>query len=188
MLPYIGLGVGLSLLGLGLWSLTGPASFRRTLAAFPRHRISAILLTVVNALWVAWLIEQTPLGRFEGWKTLAFGELSIPTLWVLTPLSIWLVIQFMDELLAPRMLGALFLLAAAPALDAARWHPSPWRLVLTSLVYILIVWGVVLLLSPYRFRHSMDALWTGGRRIWSSIVVMGLGAWLIFLSLTVYPT
>ncbi len=84
-----------------------------------------------------------PLGRFDVFK---------PYLGVLTPVAIALVGWAMDDLLAARALGAVLLLAPAPILDAARWHPSPWRLVVTVLAYAMAVKGAVLVMSPHLFR------------------------------------
>jgi len=46
-----------------------------------------------------------------------------PILWALAPLCYVLTVCFVEELLAARALGGILLLAAAPVLDAARWHP-----------------------------------------------------------------
>jgi hypothetical protein len=46
------------------------------------------------------------------------------------------------------------LLIAVPILQAARWHASAWRLVVVVLVYLWIIYGLLLLLSPWWFRKT----------------------------------
>ena len=110
-----------------------------------------------------------------------------PLLYVLTPLSIVLVGFFVDDLLAPRALGGLLLLLAAPLLDAARWHASPLRLVVVVAAYILVVKGVVLVVCPYQFRKKVERFLTGDHacRLWGSAGCV-VGAVLLTLALTVY--
>lgn len=129
-----------------LWQALAPAQVRRMLDALPRHTLTAWALAAVDLLWVAWLINETSLGRFDAWK---------PALYFITPLSFYLLIQYLDELLAVRALGGLLLLVAAPILDIARWHDSEWRLVIVGLVYIWVVIGMFLVMSPHLFRRTV---------------------------------
>ena len=54
------------------------------------------------------------------------------------------------------MLTGLLLLVPAPILHAARLNDSPFRLVIVVVAYLLVVKGLVLILSPFRFRHVVD--------------------------------
>ena len=155
-----------------------PDRMRAALKAFPRHRGAAWLLTAVDLVWAGILLARTPLGRFDAYK---------PLLWVLTPLAVVLVGVFVDELLAPRALGGLLLLAAAPILDAARWHPSGLRLVVTVLAYGMVLKGLVLVVAPYRFRTATERLFATDaacRLGCGAGVAVGIG--LIILAFTVY--
>lgn len=176
-LSWYGIGVGACLLAGGLVGGLQPVRMQAALRAFPRHRIPAILLTVVNVIWVTWLLIETPLGRFETWK---------PALYVLSPATLLAVIFFMDELLAPRMLAGFLLLLAVPILDAARWHESPLRLILTTLVYIWVVWAMVVMLSPYRFRHTVEWCSPESRRRIVAALFSVVGAALVTMGLFVY--
>ena len=163
------------LFGLHGWVM--PAAHAASMDRFPRHRGMAVLLTLINVIWITWLLFNTPLGRFEGLK---------PALYVLAPLTFFAVIQYMDELLAPRMWGGFLLLVAAPILDIARWHDSAARLVITVLVYLWVIWGVILVLSPYRFRQLLE--WIRRKRlipVMTTVSVL-LGGALIALALTIY--
>lgn len=138
----------LSLLG-GLLCLRAPERVKQWMIKFPRSRTPGRVLVTVDLVWSALLIHAMYLGAFDQAK---------PLLWVLTPLLIFLCIRYMDELLSPRALGGLLLLAAGPLLNLARFHPTPmdptpWRLVITTLCYVWIVYGLWLLCAPYTFRR-----------------------------------
>lgn len=128
-----------------LWQAIAPAQVRRVLEALPRHTPTAWALTAIDLLWITWLINDTSLGRFDYLK---------PSLYFVAPLSFFLLINFLDELLAVRALGGLLLLAATPVLRIAQWHPSDWRLVITVIAYIWVVAGMFLVMSPYLFRRA----------------------------------
>jgi hypothetical protein len=162
----------------GLWPLIAPAQVRRMLDAFPRSTPTAWILTAVSLLWVTWLLFQTPLGGFEYLK---------PTLYFLAPLSFFLLINFLDELLAPRALGGLLMLAANPVLKIAQWQDTEWRLVIIVLAYVWVVAGMALVLSPYLFRRAV--LWivpTEARHRLAALAKLAFGLGLLVLGLTVF--
>jgi hypothetical protein len=132
-----------ALAAVGALCAAAPATARDLFLRFPRNRAAGWLLTAVAIAWSAWLLWHVPLGRFDVVK---------PYLGVLTPVAIGLVGWAMDDLLAARALGAVLLLAPAPILDAARWHPSPLRLAMTVLAYAMAFKGAVLVMSPHLFR------------------------------------
>jgi len=79
------------------------------------------------------------------------------------------------------------LLVAAPVLDAARFHPSPWRLVMVTMAYLWVVAGLVLVSNPWWFRKWTAPLVATDRRIRLTAtagLLAGLG--LVVLGLTVY--
>jgi len=141
--------VGAVMLVVGTVAAATPASFQKWMARFPRSKWPAWILTAIDLIWSAWLLFHMPMERFEQFK---------PLLYVLTPVAFLLIITLMDELLAPRALGGLFLLVPLPLLESARWHPSPLRVVAVVLAYVLVVKGMVLVLSPYQFRRAAQRL------------------------------
>lgn len=155
-----------------------PAQARRALLAFPRNRMAGAILAALDLLAVGAILYRTPLGWFEPWKW---------SLAILCPAAIVVVVAFADELLAPRALGGLLLILAAPLLDAARWHGSDARLVMSVLAYAWVVAGVAFVVSPWLFR-KMAAYWTADERrlrFWSVIgAAAGLG--LILLGMLAY--
>ena len=54
------------------------------------------------------------------------------------------------------LLMVSLLLIAVPILQIARWHESPWRLVVIVVVYLWIICGLILLLSPWYFRKMYE--------------------------------
>ncbi len=170
--------VGALLALIGLAALGAKEPFFGAVQVFPRHSLWARILTAVVLGWTVWILFNMTLGWFEPYKN---------TIYFLAPVAYFLIVIYLDELLAPRMLGVLLLLTAAPILDAARWHDSPWRLVLTVVVYVWVVWGMVLVLSPYRFRKTIEA-WAANDVLFKSIalVLAGVGILLIGLSATLY--
>lgn len=178
-LSVVALLIGLMALTAGGISLAAPARVRAGLDAFPRSVLPGRILAVIDLIWAAYELSLMHLGGFDAWK--------IHLYWM-TPVAIFLCIKYLDELLSPRALGGLLLLAAGPVLDAARWHPSDWRLVISVIAYLWIFAGLVFLLSPWWFRRI--AGWATGSnesvlRIGGAIkAAIGLG--LIVLALFVY--
>ncbi len=177
-LSTYGYGVGGVLCLVGVVALTAKGTFLNAVESFPRHTGWGRVLAALAVGWTAWILFDMSLGWFEPYKN---------SIYLLAPLAYILIALYLDELLAPRMLGVLLLLAAAPVLDTARWHESPWRLILTVLVYIWVVCGIILVLSPYRFRKTIE-WWTRNDFVFNSvaIVLAGLGILLIGLAAVVY--
>ncbi|MEM7397159.1 MAG: hypothetical protein AAF492_32965 [Verrucomicrobiota bacterium] len=170
--------VGFLSIGLHLPGLLAPDLVRQALQAFPRNMWAAVVLTAVDLVWVALLILDTDLGSFEHLK---------PAVYVLGPLSFFLLNKYLDELLAPRALGGLLLLIASPVLTVARWHESPLRLLMTVIAYIWVIKGIILVLSPYRFRTMAEVILRDNNRLRASAITgLVLGFGLIVLAVTVY--
>ena len=170
--------IGVAIVAVNGVSLAAPALMQRWARAFPRSRSWGWALTALDLSWVAWIILHAPLGRFEGLK---------PAIYVAAPVVFILIVVFMDELLAPRAMGGLLLLLANPILNAARWHPSNWRLVVTVLVYLWVVAGILFVLSPYRLRDMIawaTASTTRFRTLSALRLVIGVA--LLALGLWVY--
>lgn len=127
--------------------LAVPARTRSWLVAFPRNKWAGRVLALAGMVWTEYLFLTIPLGQFEKAR---------PGLCVMVPIALVLIIRFMEDLLAARALGGILLLVPAPLLSIARWHESPWRLVIVVLAYIMVVKGVVLVLSPHLFRKAVD--------------------------------
>jgi hypothetical protein len=150
---------------------------RRGMAAYPRSVWPGRILLAIDLVWSAYEVSQMHLGSFDAFK--------VHLVWI-APVGILIGAVYLDELLSVRALGGFLLLLAGPILDAARWHPSGWRLVMTIFAYLWIIAGLTFLLTPWWFRRitmRMDsdrALRIGG----ITKAVFGVG--LLALALLVY--
>lgn len=155
-----------------------PERARRWMAAFPRNVWLGWGLTAADLAWSAWLVMHMSLGPFDRYK---------PALYVVGPVLFFLVVFLMDELLAARALGGLLILIPSPLLDVARWHESEFRLVVTTLAYVFVVVGMLLVLCPYLFRKATGAWMRNNTRCrLGGTIGLALGLFLIVLALTVY--
>ena len=138
------LGLGALGLAAGLIALLAPERLRAGLQAFPRSKAPGWILGALGAFWVCWVISHAALGRFEVVKPF------IPVLGVVAYAAI---VFFLDELLAPRMLGGVLLLVANPLLNGVRWADSPWRFAVILIAYAWVIAGCALMLHPWTFRQ-----------------------------------
>lgn len=170
--------LGLLKLGGGIAAISKPKLIWDTLESFPRSVWPGRILSTIDLVWAALLVNAMPLGGFEHWK---------PALYVLCPLVVVAVPIYMDELLSPRALGGFYMLIAAPILDAGRWHPSGLSVIMAAIAYLMIVWGIILVLMPYQFNRVVGL--TRGRDsakvvvAWASVAI---GTALICLGVFVY--
>lgn len=171
-------GVGAAHLALGGIIWAAPEAARRGLAGFSRNAVAGRLLSAAAFFWCATIVRGAALGRFDVVK---------PWLYV-AAVAVWLAGQaFMDELLAPRALGGLLLLAAAPMLEAARLHPAGAARAMSALGYVWVIAGMTWVAAPWRFRNlAAAAARTPGRlrALGAASAAAGV-AWLA-LAATVY--
>jgi len=152
-----------------------PQAARRFLRAFPRNKWAGGGLAIVALAWAAWEVYDMPLGMIDQYKI---------WLWAIGPVTGVLVLTFMNELLAVRALGGILMLAACPVLEIQRLNASYWTWVPAGLVYIWVVAGMILMLSPYRFRHVVErfcatdrgcmAMGAGGVAMGGVLIALGL--------------
>jgi hypothetical protein len=168
--------IGAALVAGRLPGLVAPEKARALVKAFPRSRFWAWLLTCLDMAIVAFLVWNLPDSWFTPWRA---------SLLVLIPVSIALIVWFVDELLAARALGGLLLLVAAPVLEAARFHPSDARLVLVVLAYVWVFAGMLLVANPWWFRKLTEPLMATDLRcrlasaagVLLGLVLIALGVW-----------
>ena len=134
------------MLGVFVFVLVGKERAQRALEAFPRNKLAGQILTGIALLWFGWLLHKLNFGRFAYLKR---------GVYVGIPVMFYLLITHLHELLAVRAIAGIILLAGVPMLDAIRWEPSPFRLVITVAVYIMIVKAMFLVVAPYRWRQGL---------------------------------
>jgi hypothetical protein len=138
---------GVFLAILGLWGLVQPGSSQAAARRLPRSRVGGFVLLTVAFFWSFWLLATMEMGEFSSFRK--------PLLFVL-PVGFLLVLRFVDEFLAARALGILFLLAAEPLLDAAFFRTESTRLLVTVFAYLLIVVGLFWVTMPYLLRDHIN--------------------------------
>lgn len=140
---------GAIVLLIGIALIAAPTACRPLFRDLGRNKIAGWILAALALAWGAWLVKNTPMERFEGLKAYIY---------IAAPVVYFLIVKYLDDLLATRALGALLLLLANPIVLAARWHDSEWRLVMTVIAYLWVVAGIPLVLSPFLWRRWMLAL------------------------------
>ncbi|NCD22395.1 MAG: hypothetical protein EOL90_05575 [Spartobacteria bacterium] len=149
---------GLGALGLaaGVLALAFPDALRAGLKAFPRSKAPGWILAAIGTVWVAWVISHAALGRFDVVK---------PFIPILAVVAYAAIVFFLDELLAPRMLGGVLLLVANPLLNGVRWADSAWRYAVILIAYAWIVAGCALMLHPWTFRQLSEKFAASARAV-----------------------
>ncbi|HEV7402491.1 MAG TPA: hypothetical protein VGO11_06185 [Chthoniobacteraceae bacterium] len=147
--------VGIVLVVLGLVALWKRAAVQPLLRALPRSRPWGYALLAVVTAWSWYLILTIDLGEFDNWR---------PRVLIFIPIAAFLTARYVDELLAARALGMIFLLAAEPLLEAAFLQPQLSRLFLVGFVYLCIVVGMFWIGMPYLMRDAIGWLTLSERR------------------------
>jgi hypothetical protein len=138
---------GLFLLVIGLAGLIKPSSSQAVARRLPRSRVAGFGLLTVAFFWSFWLLATMEMGEFSSFRK---------PLLIILPIGFLLVLRFVDEFLAARALGMLFLLSAEPLLDAAFFRNESSRLLVTVFAYLLIVAGLFWVTMPYLLRDQIN--------------------------------
>lgn len=177
-LQWIAIIIGALGLAGGLTALFRPERVHRFAELFPRSTVPAWILTALCCVLGAKEALDMNMGFLDAYKKYIY---------IISPAVFVASLVYMKELLAPRALGGFLLLIAVPILEAARWHASPWRLVVVIIVYGWIICGIVLLLSPWYFRKGYkpflenEALFRAGAMLKTAV-----SALLLVLGILVY--
>jgi len=177
-LQTAGFIAGIVLLLFGLWGLIRPDASQIAARNLPRSRVAGFVLLTIAFFWSFWLLATMEMGEFSSFRK--------PLLFIL-PVGFLLVLRFVDEFLAARALGILFLLGAEPLLDAAFFRNETSRLLVTVFAYILIVIGLFWVTMPYLMRDqiSWSARTNGRWRITHALVLL-YGAAILACAVTRY--
>ena len=154
------------MLVLDIFMLSRPSWFRELLRRFPRSKGAACVLTAIDLIWVVTVMHHADFGSFNWIKDLlirwipglgamelgVFTFVKDPVVWAGVA-AFFIIVKYMDELLAVRALGGLLLLIANPFLNAARWQDTPWRWVIAVTAYLIVIKGLFLVMTPYKLRQ-----------------------------------
>jgi len=177
-LQWIAIILGMLATAGGLVGVFRPDLVRRFSGLFPRSVVPAWILTAL----CCWLGAKEALGMNMG-----FLDAYKKYIYIISPAVFIASVVYLKELLAPRALGGFLLLIAVPILQIARWHESALRLVVVVLVYLWIVYGLVLLLSPWYFR-KFNTPFMENKTLFKGAVLAktALGIILLLLGIFVY--
>ncbi len=159
-----GILAGAFLLLVSLPGIVQAGAVRAALAKLPRSRVAGIILLTIAFIWSFWLLVTMEMGEFSGFRR---------PLMIALPIGFILVLRFVNEFLAVRALGVLFLLAAEPLLEAAFLRYEPSRLLVTVFAYVMIVKGLFLVTMPYLMRDQI-AWWGRSTGRWMVLHVVAL--------------
>ena len=170
------LGVVLAASGIVVFAM--PEAVAKGLKAFPRNVTAGRILSAIAWIWAVVAVIQMGLD-FLSTSTvqsaiILLGIACIPLTWY------WL-----DNLLACRALGGIYTLFPYELLHVARIHPSPMRLVVVTFAYLVIVWGMILILYPWKLRQFLDwQVAVPGRMKLMAALRVALGVVLLVLGAT----
>jgi len=173
-----GLFAGIFLLFISLPALVMPEAARNWVRSVPRSFVLGAALLTIALIWSYWLLATMEMGEFSSFRK--------PLMFAL-PVGYVLVLRFVNEFLAVRSLGILYLLAAEPLLEAAFLRYETSRLLVTVFAYILIVKGLFWVTMPYVMRDMIT--WgtrTIGRWISLNAVILIYGAIILVCAFTRY--
>jgi hypothetical protein len=169
-------GIFLSLFG--LWGMVRSGASQAIAQTFPRSRVAGFVLLTIAFFWSFWLLATMEMGEFSGFRK--------PLLFIL-PVGFLLVLRFVDEFLAVRSLGILFLLAAEPLLDAAFFRTESTKVLVTVFAYLLIVIGLLWVTMPYLLRDQITwSARTNGRWRFTHGLVLIYGVAILVCAVTRY--
>ena len=177
-LQWISILLGVLALAGGMIGIFRPELVRRFAELFPRSAIPAWVLTAL----CCWLGAKEALAMNMGFLDAYKGYI-----YLISPAVFIASVTFMRELLAPRALGGFLLLIAVPIIRTAALSGKPLFQVVVVLAYIWIIYGLVLLLSPWWFRKFYTPF-MGDTGLFKAVAVTKatIGVMLILLGLFVY--
>jgi len=170
--------VGAVIIVLALAGMAFPERMKTWALSFPRSRVAGRILAAIDVILIAALLLT------EGF---AWVDAHSHLVYLAVPVSFFIVVYMLDELLAVRALGGFFLLIPFWILKAAFMHPSAAKLYMTVFAYLMAVAGMALVWSPYLF-HKLTKHMIARPRL-SQAAGFGaliLGAAMIILGLAVY--
>jgi hypothetical protein len=142
-LQWIAIILGISATLGGVIGICKPDLIKRFSELFPRSVIPAWVLTAL----CCWLGAKESLAMNMG-----FLDAYKKFIYVLSPAVFIASVVYMKELLAPRALGGFLLLIAVPIVRIASTSGAPMFQILVAVVYLWVIYGIILLMSPWYFR------------------------------------
>jgi glucose uptake protein GlcU len=170
--------LGLVVVLVQLYALTRPREFIEGVRKFPRSLPWGYLLMAVGTLGFFYYLKQESISDFERFKPLMFAAFGLIAVGVCV---------FVSDFLAVRGLAITILVLAKLMVDTARWHESPWRWVITSWAYVLVIAGIWFTISPWRCRDLVNWATASEKRVRAlSCGRLAFGVLVVILGLAVF--
>lgn len=177
-LEWISILLGVLAVVGGLVGLIRPELIHRLAELFPRSVVPAWILAALCCALGAKEALAMNMGFLDAYKSYIY--LIAPAVFIAS-------VIYMKELLAPRALGGFLLLIAVPITRTAALSDKPLFQIVTILVYLWIIYGLILLMSPWWFRKFYKPfLENPGLFKATALAKTGVGIALIFLGIFVY--
>jgi len=177
-LQWIAIIIGLLATVGGTIGALRPALINRFAELFPRSTLPAW----VFAALCCWLGAKEAQGMNMGMVDVIKPYIPIIALVVFAASII-----YMKELLAPRALGGFLLLIAVPILRTASQSGAPLFQVVSVIVYLWIIYGLFLLMSPWYFRKFYEPFLRSDALFKSvALAKIAIGMTLLLLGILVY--
>jgi len=141
--------LGAIALTIGFIGMFSPDTLKEQMKKFPRSTVPAWILLLLCCFLGAREALHMNMGFLNQYKKAIY--LIAPGVFVAS-------VIYMKELLAPRVLGGFLLLIAPPILRIASQSDAPYFQLISALVYIWIIYGLILLMSPWYFRKINQPL------------------------------
>lgn len=146
-LKWMGLLIGLWLIGGHVLALAKPGLVKPWLKGFPRNETIGTVLVIIAFAWTFVIWSCMDLGEFF--------KIEKPVQIVLVAGCVGVIVH-VKEFLAVRSLGFLMILAAAPILDSAFLQEPRTRLLLVAFAYAIALKGMFWVGMPYLLRDQID--------------------------------
>ncbi len=177
-LQWIAIILGVLATAGGLVGVLRPELIKRFAEVFPRSTVPAWILMAL----CCWLGAKEALGMNMG-----FLDAYKKYIYILSPVVFFACVVYIKELLAPRALGGFLLLIAVPILKTASTSGAPLFQIMSAVVYLWIVYGLVLLMSPWWFRKTYEPFMNNAALLKAAALAKtALGIVLLLLGLFVY--
>lgn len=142
-LQWISILLGILATAGGLVGIFRPDLVKRFAELFPRSVIPAWVFTAL----CCWLGAKEALGMNMG-----FLDAYKKFIYLISPAVFVASVVYMKELLAPRALGGFLCLISVPIVRTAATSDAAMFQILVTVMYLLVIYGIILLMSPWYFR------------------------------------
>lgn len=146
-LSQVALVLGLGCLLGHLWPLFRPGGCAAWLRRFHRNTPVGVVLMLLGSVWFEQNLQNSEISDFAAFRPFLLGGV------IAIGVASCFVVR---DYLSVRGLAIVACLVADVVLDAQRWHPSPWRYLVTVWMYVWVTLAIWVALSPWRVRDGLD--------------------------------